>query len=1672
MMKAIKYYIIVFVTFILAGTKSYAQYHGGDAAGAAADQFGVTSCPVPAHFYAYFGSTDDNVTVDILMNTSCSAPPPSFFAYMGGDNDSAGVEELSATVCGTPPSFFAYMGGDNDSAHVDDLLAVSCGIPNHFYAYFGGSDDGFSMDAIGSCPVTPPVADFTASATATCVGGSINFTDTSTNIPFVWSWTFAGGTPATSTVQNPSVVYNTPGTYAVTLTATNYNGSDTKTLAGYITVTGVPTVATTTPGSRCDAGVVNLQATASAGVLRWYNVSSGGSILGTGPFFPTGIISTTTTFYVEAASGSCVSARTPVIATVNTTPTVDTTTPGSRCGTGSVVLSATASAGTLSWFDVVSGGSALGSGTSFATPSISGNTTYYVQAANGSCVSARTAVLATVNSVPTVTSTTPGSRCDTGSVTLGATASSGTLNWYSAPTGGAVLGTGTSFVTPSISSNTNFYVEATNGTCSSARTAVLATASPSPTITGTTPSGRCDAGAVTLSATASAGTISWFDVASGGTAVGSGTNFITPSLSSTTTYYVETANGSCVSTRVPVIATVTATPSVTGTTPAGRCGTGSVTLGATASAGTLNWYGIAVGGTILGSGTGFATPNISTTTTYYVEAVNGSCASARTPVTATISTMPTINTTVPASRCDAGVLTLSATASAGTLNWYAAASGGPSLGTGNNFVTPNISATTTYYVEATSGSCISPRTAVTATVSTTPTVSTTTPGSRCGTGSVTLGATATAGTINWYNVSTGGSILGTGTSFATPSISTDTNFYAEAINGSCISARVAVLATVNASPTIVSTTPASRCDTGSVTLGATASSGTLNWYSLPAGGTILGTGTSFVTPSISSNTNFYVEATNGTCTSARTAVLATASPSPTITSTTPSGRCDAGTVTLSATTSAGTINWFNVASGGSAIGTGAIFVTPSISSTTTYYVESANGSCISARVPVIATVNTTPSVTATVPGARCGNGIVNLSATASAGTLRWYSLPTGGSVLGTGTSFNTPFLSATTTYYVEAISGSCISPRIAVVATVNTMPVVIGTTSAGRCSVGEVMLEAESNIGTLNWYSAETGGILLGTGPEFTTPSINVTTYYYVEAVNGDCTSPRTAVEAEIYLLAGPTGNASQSFCSGETVGQLVASGTNIAWYNAPTGGTLLSNSTPLVDGTVYYASQHDGYCESFERLAVTATVNTTPSVTTTVPGQRCGNGIVELSATASAGTLRWYSVSTGGSVLGTGTLFNTPVLSATTTYYVEAVNGTCTSARTAVLAAVNTTPVVTSTTPASRCDSGSVILQATADSGTLNWYAAASGGSVLGTGTDFVTPSITSSTTYYVEATNGSCTSARTAVTATVNVTPSVTSVTPGERCGSGTVTLSATSSAGSLRWYAAPTGGANLGTGAVFTTPVITTTTTYYVEARSGGCNSVRSAVTATVNAIPTITATVPATRCGSGEVMLEATASTGTVNWYDAPTGGTLLSTGSLYQTNSLNATTTFYAEAVNGDCISARTPVTATINIVAAPTGSSNQSFCDGETVGQLVTIGTDVSWYDAPTGGNLIADSTALISGTTYYASQNDGTCDSDVRLAVTATTGACLNVEQLQSDTLNVYPNPVIDFVNISYTRDISHVQVINMIGQIVLDRKINSAETKLDMSHLAAGTYLIKVSADNLFKTIKIIKR
>lgn len=88
---------------------------------------------------------------------------------------------------------------------------------------------------VGTAP-TLCQAKFLADKQIVCPGSTVTFTDQSYNAATGWTWSFPGGTPSTSTAQNPSVVYNTPGVYQVQLTATDGTSSDVETQAAYITV--------------------------------------------------------------------------------------------------------------------------------------------------------------------------------------------------------------------------------------------------------------------------------------------------------------------------------------------------------------------------------------------------------------------------------------------------------------------------------------------------------------------------------------------------------------------------------------------------------------------------------------------------------------------------------------------------------------------------------------------------------------------------------------------------------------------------------------------------------------------------------------------------------------------------------------------------------------------------------------------------------------------------------------------------------------------------------------------------------------------------------------------------------------------------------------------------------------------------------------------------------------------------------------------------------------------------------------------------------------------------------------------------------------------------------------------------------------------------------------------
>lgn len=240
--------------------------------------------------------------------------------------------------------------------------------------------------------------------------------------------------------------------------------------------------------------------------------------------------------------------------------------------------------------------------------------------------------------------------------------------------------------------------------------------------------------------------------------------------------------------------------------------------------------------------------------------------------------------------------------------------------------------------------------------------------------------------------------------------------------------------------------------------------------------------------------------------------------------------------------------------------------------------------------------------------------------------------------------------------------------------------------------------------------------------------------------------------------------------------------------------------------------------------ISTTSTI-TIPQITTTTNGERCGSGSVILLATASSGTVNWYTTPTGGTPIFSGNSFTTPVLTTTTNYYVDALPLGCSvGSRTLVTASINALPVTQFITPTTICQNTSTTLTASTTAGIINWYDSATSNVPLSTGNTFTTPNLSTTTIYYFEALNNNCTSIRTAITVQVSTAPNVQDEVVGI-CENTGVTIHAGISNATYLWS----------TGATTQTIIIWDAGTYTVEiTNSFGCSATKT-ITATLYPLP---------------------------------------------------------------------------------------------------------------------------------------------------------------------------------------------------------------------------------------------
>ncbi|MFP9112398.1 T9SS type B sorting domain-containing protein [Flavobacterium sp. RHBU_3] len=176
-------------------------------------------------------------------------------------------------------------------------------------------------------------------------------------------------------------------------------------IASSTTITMYKITSHTDSPAICGSGSVTLQAQSDSGTVYWYDAATGGNLIATGNSYVTPIVSSATVYYASAYDVSCSTApRVAVHVNITEIPVVSATPAAFSCEGDPVVLQATATAGTVYWYDSPSATVPLASGNSFTTPPITGGITYYAGANNNGCTAPNRVAVSVVSvSLPEVT---------------------------------------------------------------------------------------------------------------------------------------------------------------------------------------------------------------------------------------------------------------------------------------------------------------------------------------------------------------------------------------------------------------------------------------------------------------------------------------------------------------------------------------------------------------------------------------------------------------------------------------------------------------------------------------------------------------------------------------------------------------------------------------------------------------------------------------------------------------------------------------------------------------------------------------------------------------------------------------------------------------------------------------------------------------------------------------------------------------------------------------------------------------------------------------------------------------------------------------------------------------------------------------------------------------------
>ena len=390
--------------------------------------------------------------------------------------------------------------------------------------------------------------------------------------------------------------------------------------------------------------------------------------------------------------------------------------------------------------------------------------------------------------------------------------------------------------------------------------------------------------------------------------------------------------------------------------------------------------------------------------------------------------------------------------------------------------------------------------------------------------------------------------------------------------------------------------------------------------------------------------------------------------------------------------------------------------------------------------------STTLSNWRTVSGGEANSMNTNPSFASPGGTLASDYLPSATSLIATpGTGITTDYdggADRSSTYpamgaFEYSVAPPCVNPTsggtIGTAQTICSGFAPVAFTSSAAASGNTGTLEYKWQLSTTS-ASAGFSDIASSNSATYAPGTLSVNSWYK-RLAGVDCLADWTgAAESNTIMIAV---NQPSFAPAAFTVANLQATGQNIKWYSASTGGSALAASTTIVNGTHYFASQTVNGAESTARLEVTTTIDPTPCAPTAAAAQDFCFAATLADLAASGSNIRWYATSGGGSALSPAT-----ILSAGTYYATQTIN--CTESASRMAVAVTLTPLATPSIggPASGYTATpGYFYNATNAVGTILWTV--TGGTILqGQGTTIIRIQWTSTgtQTITVQITNGLC--------------------------------------------------------------------------------------------------------------------------------------------------------------------------------------------------------------------------------------------------------------------------------------------------------------------------------------------